>query len=355
MKKNVVYILGAGFSAPMGIPVMREFVDKARQLKRGNHQFDYFENVIKLIQQTASAEKFFLHESGNIEEALSLLEMKDNLEGTNTKQELINFVVDVIIATTPKVPDFQIQQMPTREWPALFTLNRDWQGYIAFVASLFGLQFHEGTELGMRGIRAIRTNNDTEYSIISMNYDMLIENSCEFLQHHYWWEKNIPIQFQIGNNTSSNESSPQLVKIHGSVDKKEVIPPTYNKGLYGSELPQSWRNAYNILVKANHIRVLGYSLPQTDSYIKYLLMASIDKLKDLDRIDWIALDPSHELEDRFNQFITFRNKKFSNSNIKGYLESIFAHSVNVSASITTEQVSFTYLEQAHDEFMQKVK
>ena len=34
MKKHVVYILGAGFSAPWGIPVMRDFIDKARVIRR---------------------------------------------------------------------------------------------------------------------------------------------------------------------------------------------------------------------------------------------------------------------------------------------------------------------------------
>jgi hypothetical protein len=36
MTKNVVYILGAGFSAPLGIPTMRNFIDEARKLRRGN-------------------------------------------------------------------------------------------------------------------------------------------------------------------------------------------------------------------------------------------------------------------------------------------------------------------------------
>jgi hypothetical protein len=352
MKINVVYILGAGFSAPAGIPVMRDFIDRGRQIKRGIPKYDYFEKVIKLIQDTVSAEKYFQHDSANIEEALSLLEMRDNLEGGNTKQELINFIVDVIKVSTPKPPEFRFGQMPSKTWVDLFTKDQNWQGYCAFVSSLSCLEFFEGTNFEMRGIKVRRTASDTQYSILSLNYDLMLENTCQYLSNSYWWGDNPPIQFDKQHSNDSQQNWPRLVKIHGSIDTTEIIPPTFNKGLYGSSLPQSWRDAYDILVKANEIRVLGYSLPQTDSYIKYLLMASIDKFKDLDRIDWIALDSNGKLHERLDQFITFRNKRFCNFDLGNYLGSIFGHAVNASQIIGNDKVSFTFLEQMHDEFMQ---
>jgi hypothetical protein len=351
-KKNVVYILGAGFSAPAGIPVMREFVDRARQLRRGNAQYSYFEKIIKLIQDTATAEKFFQHDSTNIEEALSFLEMKDNLEGSNTKQELINFIVDVIKASTPQAPEFRFSQIPPNEWTEVFTKDQIWKGYCAFVSSLSSLEFYEGTDFQMRGIDVRRNDGDTLYSVLSLNYDLMLENTCQFVSRSYWWRNNPPMQFVKQHSMDTQQNWPQLVKIHGSIDTKEIIPPTFNKGLYGSSLPQSWRDAYDILVKANEIRVLGYSLPQTDSYIKYLLMASIDKFKDLDRIDWIALDSDGSLKSRFNQFITFKNKRFCSGDLKSYLNDIFNYAASFSQPSGKKSILFNFLERTHESFMQ---
>lgn len=300
MTKNVVYILGAGFSAPVGVPTMRNFIDQARKLRRGNESYAYFDRVIKLVQDTVSAATFFQHDSRNIEEALSLLEMKDSIEGTNQKDDLIRFIVEVIRASTPIIPQIDMAQMPSNFHVAMFTQNLNWQGYCSFLASMCQLEFRRMTNNEFRGLVVQQIDNTAKYSILTLNYDLILENTCRYLLTSFQWGPTPKIHFNSAQETE-HDGWPQLVKIHGSVDTGNIIPPTFNKGLYGSELPHSWREAYDILARANEIRIIGYSLPQTDSYIKYLLMASVDRFKDLDRIDWIVRDARNEVHERYNR------------------------------------------------------
>jgi len=351
MAKNVVYILGAGFSAPLGIPIMRNFIDKARSLKRDNDKYSYFNKFIDLAQNTVSAAVYFQHDSRNIEEALSLLEMKDNLENTNTKDELINFIADVVQASTPKTPTIETKNRAYNFYDFLFTTDQVWQGYYAFVSSLAHLDFRRWTDFQLPGIKIFKLNSTTEYSILSLNYDLVLENICESMANSFWWESKSRFRL-VRNGIQNNDVEwPSLVKIHGSADTRDIIPPTFNKGLYGSKLPQSWRDAYESLSRANEIRVIGYSLPQTDSYIKYLLMASIDKFKDLDRIDWIVRDTSGEVENRIQKFIRFENIRVIKADAADYLKSVYSFAVNWRQTMQEENhIGFNTLEETHEQF-----
>jgi hypothetical protein len=351
MRKSVVYLLGAGFSAPLGIPTMSNFMAKARQLKRGHPEFAYFDDVITLVHTTVSATTFFHHDSDNIEQALSLLEMKDVLEVGKPNAKLIQFIVDVIDRSTREMPLFDPAKMAANRWSDVFTADIVWPGYCSFVASLAGLCFRDVTRQGTRRIAVEKTPNDINYSVLSLNYDLVLEKVCQFLERSYRWE---PIR-RIGSapNASASDEQvwPTIVKLHGSIDTRDIIPPTFNKGLYGSDLPESWRQAYHMLQHANEIRVIGYSLPLTDSYIKYLLMASVDKLKDLDRIDWITTDSGNVMTERLRQFLSFKDKYIAKSDVSSYLNAVLVHATHPAQSSGNAEVLFDKLEHAHEEFM----
>jgi len=142
MPKNVMYLLGAGFSAPLGIPTMRNFVDEARRLRRGRDEYAYFDDVIRLIHDTISASRYFRHDSDNVEEALSLLEIKEYIEGHSQKEQVVKFIRDVITLSTPQIPKIPFEIVPSNFSATFFTRDQVWHGYLAFVASLFHLSFH---------------------------------------------------------------------------------------------------------------------------------------------------------------------------------------------------------------------
>lgn len=60
----------------------------------------------------------------------------------------------------------------------------------------------------------------------------------------------------------------------GSVYMPLVVPPTFYKDLKNVFLGQIWNKADNLLRQANHIIFCGYSFPDADMHIKYLLKRS---------------------------------------------------------------------------------
>ena len=80
--ENVVYILGAGFSAQFGLPVMSNFLEKSKDMYalkgstnlRGT-DVDFFNDVYLEIDKLRRCKDFYASDMTNIEEILSLFEM----------------------------------------------------------------------------------------------------------------------------------------------------------------------------------------------------------------------------------------------------------------------------------------
>ena len=100
-----------------------------------------------------------------------------------------------------------------------------------------------------------------------------------------------------------------------------IIPPTRSKG-ERNEISQVWNRAYQVLVDANYVRIIGYSLPTTDNYVKFLLKASVLEAPNLKGIDVICLDQGGETRERYEEFIHFMNYNFVNANSKDYLNAL---------------------------------
>jgi hypothetical protein len=357
--KRVVYVLGAGFSAPLDIPVMKNFVDKARNIRRDNESYSYFDDVIRSIQDTVRLSSYFSHDSSNIEEALSVLEMRRNLNGDKEWKQLQQFIKDVVKVSTPPVPKLDAALLSQGWKQFLFTKDQKWQGYCSFIASLFGMEFFKETHHNsMDVMHAQRTaNREVSYSLISFNYDMVLENVCQYVNEYFRSAQRI--KFSTDPPTAaSGDLNPCLVKIHGDIES-EILPPTFLKGLFQGEVPKAWRVAYNLLTHANHIRVIGYSLPQTDAYVKSLLKAATSERMDLDKIDWISLDfprksenEKENLESRVHDFVTFKDGRFKNGRVEQYLGSVFGWVVN-RPLVADDRMSFDALEEAHEAFMEK--
>ena len=83
------------------------------------------------------------------------------------------------------------------------------------------------------------------------------------------------------------------VKIHGTLEPLNIIPPVWNKSLHPEFLP-AWKLAYQMISRAKQIRFLGFSFPKTDSYLQYLLKAALVNSSNLQKIDVICLDDEND-------------------------------------------------------------
>ena len=138
---KVVYILGAGFSAPLGLPVMGNFLVKSKDMfadKPAEHKS--FQKVFKTIDQMSECKNYFKADLFNIEEILSILEMKEGLRNGGAARSFIDYVSDVIKSCTPPMPPPPQLSAVVPGWFHSI-LTGDWRPYGAFVASLFNLCF----------------------------------------------------------------------------------------------------------------------------------------------------------------------------------------------------------------------
>ncbi len=83
--ENVVYLLGAGFSAPLGLPVMSNFLEKAKDLYFSDEiKYKSFFKVLDKIKDLSIIKNYYHADLLNIEEILSILEMQQFLAKKNS-------------------------------------------------------------------------------------------------------------------------------------------------------------------------------------------------------------------------------------------------------------------------------
>ena len=88
--ETITYILGAGFSAPIGLPVTNNFLIKSKDLYFTDHnKYDYFKSVFNTIEELSVCKNYFNADLFNIEEILSILEMGSFLDGKKMKKDFI--------------------------------------------------------------------------------------------------------------------------------------------------------------------------------------------------------------------------------------------------------------------------
>lgn len=289
MKEKVCYILGAGFSRPLGLPLMSDFLEKAKDMYFNDpYSFAHFEGVLKRFGEYARIQTFLRSEQWNIEELLSLVEMDDYLIGTRNTKKIQRFIADVINHYTPPYDEKYLGQ---------------WTDYIAFVAQLVG---HSNL-------------NEFEYSVVTLNYDLVLENAL-----HYLYSTGTKLAQPFRHQRGTGDFT--ISKLHGCLkDPSLIVSPTWNKSR-GSELTEQWKIGYKSISTANHIRIVGYSLPESDAYMKYFLKIALQNIEHLKNIDVVCLDDNYgSVKKRYDNFIRFHKYRFVNLKTENYLRCFYSN------------------------------
>ena len=236
---------------------------------------------------------------------------------------------------------------------AIFGKNYLYNSYGYFIASLHNLVLKTMENIDhaepIKERKASRNTTNHTYSVITLNYDLVLEKFSDYLNKYFRSDVKIEFGTEIGSNTTY----PSLIKLHGNVSTQNIIPPTWNKVLSDESIKNSWAKAHQLLQETNHIRILGYSLPVTDSYIKFLLKSAVINSEHLKSIAVICLDNQQdEVQEKYDNFIQFHNYRFKRANIEDYLKKIqiFSYGSRVTKNIETT-LTFDMLEKAHEDFM----
>lgn len=343
--EKVVYLLGAGFSAPLNIPVMSNFLIKSKDLFASKiERYKHFDKVFKTIDKLHKVKSYCQADLLNIEEILSILEMQKSIGGVR-KQDFVKFISDVISSYSPVFPSKILR--PGQDWQ--HKMFRDIPlvntHYCFFVGNLLNLIITAKGD--KQQILEIQKNIEASvsYSVITVNYDTVLEDIGRIFTEY---NPNIKFLRNLSSNQNQEGSHTYLAKLHGSVDTEDIVPPTWNKSLR-KKIQPAWKLAYKLLGEANYLRVIGYSLPISDTYIKYLLKSSLIETQNLKKIEVLCYDPDGSVKQRYDEFFDFNYYNFLDVIVENYLKNIFDEHSKSFGSYPV--FGFNVLEKTHQDFI----
>ncbi len=327
-----VFILGAGASKEAGGPLMADFLDRAALLRRSNTEgvravVGAFDDVFTAMSELRGVfDKSYLN-LDNIEVLFGAIEMgqllgkfadRDETSIHKLRDSLVTLIVNTLERSIPfPVRDRRIQ--PPTPYDNFSNLLWDIRNRSA--------QIH---------------NDDSWFSFISFNYDLSLDYSLSF--------RGVPFDYCLDDNPSNRGLA--YLKLHGSINwgacnrcnkiipfnvgdahfdlwtdtphvyfnlgsklntrphcdqaldgTPVIVPPTWDKTTYHSQLRSVWQQASKVLALAENIFVIGYSLPESDLFFRYLFALGSESQTRIKRFWVIDPDPQGEVERRFRSLI----------------------------------------------------
>jgi hypothetical protein len=297
---NHVYILGAGFSRPMGGPLFTELLDLPLRYDIRNFENHNSGSVLQLVNTVRDIHYFYrwLLQERMVLNAEHFLEMCDcALDGKESW--LIQSFPGQFRSLTqwnnnsktpmPQIDLFRFFLKATRIRLAVETnsfieqvpeMNDRWQPYIRWFPGL--------------------GKTDT---IITLNYDLLVETVAAkvnrpFPGREFETKEDLVSVDELMRQNEDHPDQPLLCKLHGSVDFIENDSTAYAKryniddyfeadppllgtpgtgkvSLSNGSLERVWLTALERLRDAHVISVVGYSLPETDNDFRIKLLDSV--------------------------------------------------------------------------------
>ena len=330
---NVVFILGAGASRQCGAPLMADFLDVASDLLRSNavqEKRTEFEKVFAAIGALQAVHSKAQLDLNNIESIFTVLELGriiQKVPSLSTEQipEAIAALKELIVKTLEVTMKFPTNEQyigvpqPYEDFASLIThLYQD--AFPSQTAAVISFNYDIAADMAM-----YRANLGPDYIIekppnrhvhvpllkLHGSLNWATEKSTGkirplhlnnyFQKYSYRGfdkrsETRVPIGSQLVEYFSKYEST--------VVDSEPVIvPPSWNKADYHTALSDVWAAAAKHLSEAEHIFVIGYSLPETDSFFRHLYALGSVGVTPLRRIAVFNPDTSGVIDRRFQSLL----------------------------------------------------
>jgi len=356
-----VYILGAGFSAPAGVPVIYDFIDRARiyfddpSAKMDDVEREHFERFLRFKQKMSQAREKVKIDLDNVEQLFGLVEISQRLglESPETRNSTVYVIAKTLELATRSQRAGEIGFQANKEVlerkrgvvPRGFGMDpgfnppqfrADTYDYFASLAS--GL-------LDDPDRQASRAN-----TFITFNYDLLLDDALRRVgaSPEYHLPKTRTV---VEEEEETSLPVCSVLKLHGStnwgvcahatcgyhvvvLDKKVtaspgefrsrvcpkcrqpgfqplLIPPSWDKSEYREIMRPIWAKAVKELKLASRICVIGYSMPEADSFFKYLLALALSENHNLYK--FIVVDRNPKIATRYEELLDplFRERRLS--------------------------------------------
>ena len=308
--RNTVYILGAGFSADAGLPLLSNLLRELLALDCNS--------VMPLRQAKRRSEgklaqlrgwfKLPPEEYQNLEAVFSVFEyyeLEDEMHGHFFKD--VKRLLHVLLR---RKANLGFRLSPGDIPFGMFAGNEPRTAYHQFVQE-----------------RLIPRRSDQTVTVITLNYDLILESAI--------WRLGERVDYRThGAPGWENvaESGVPILKLHGSInwvagstsnaivvggpecapcrdndvgdDSWVMLPPTTQKNVFTIEpLKSIWLEALASLGELDQLVIIGYSLPPTDPYFRHFLTAGLNRNQNLfDVVTFLHEDD--EARARFDRFFT---------------------------------------------------
>jgi len=328
---NIVFILGAGASKQAGAPLMVDFLDVANDLWKGGQvgrdaysDFERIFNAISALQPVHSKSQLDLQ---NIESVFAAFEMAQTLHTlSNYKPSEINALSNsmksLIVTTiqlTMKLPVNNLLPYPPDPYDSFFKLlmhlKEDVQPKqtVAVITFNYDLGLDYTSYFNEQPLWYGLDDNQPPQTIPvlklhgSMNWAFCSKcaKAIPWYLKDYYSKRRWDI-FPDTKNVTIGISS-HLIEYEGHSHNLDsyplVVPPTWNKSGYYRVLAPVWSSAAKHLREAENIFVIGYSLPMSDAFFRYLYALSTVGPQPFKRFWVFNPENSGETEKRFREIL----------------------------------------------------
>lgn len=279
---NILLFLGAGFSKEADLPLQKDFHEMAYTcLEKGYFNLDVYKGVSSAYHLARYIEG---QNQVTLEEAFGILEYNYL---THTDDYKIAFYDNLGDPSTFHPADEGISIREAR------------QNFISAIEEIYGYnENHSYRNIQLYKLFFKKILEKHNAAVVTTNYDLVCETALG--KSH--------TQFPGYSVFHEHEIVPVL-KLHGSINWKEtamdlpnIIPPTWMKsfdrqGKYGFV----WGWAEDAISSSDLILFVGYSMPEIDIGIKYLIRSGLQpRIREHRTKQLIVVNPDEEIQERYN-------------------------------------------------------
>jgi len=336
MAENV-FILGAGASKKAGAPLMGNFLDKSAELMRFNEVGtpDAFEEIFDLLADLRLVYANSHLDLRNIESVFGAIEMGNILDSLAYKsgEEITtarNALITVIVQTLERSISYPVDSHGIRapeEYAAFVSALRSLLPWDKF--SIITFNYDIAIDLAL----SQEWNQDIDYGLVddgqrndratllklhgSVSWPSCQE--CNRIVPYYFTPENVTRVLQATTSPAYLKNrtylllSSELYTTHKCQANQGVntsvsgtpliVPPTWNKKEYHGALTAVWRRAAKELADARNIFVIGYSLPESDAFFRYLFALSTFNNSNIEKFWVYNPDRSGDVERRYRALV----------------------------------------------------
>lgn len=287
--KRTVYILGAGFSAYAGVPMMDGFLPEARRMYFRSEVIGatraFYETVFKHVGSLDRCGQYVDFNFHNLEDVFGLIEMANTLKDNGPSPALPS-----VIAFRELVKHLIEQKQHA------YLDNEMKRGLYATFIEQFIVARSDST------------------AIVTFNYDEVFEHTVDFHNRMAPTSPWPTIHTRFGKG---GKGGLDVLKLHGSISwtRKDgaphIIPPTWNKTLTPEDrevFDPIWDRASTHISGAERLIFIGYSFPSTDQYFRQFLAYSLAKNERLQEI--VVVDPSADVGRTFEAVLDSHFRRY---------------------------------------------